>query len=129
MDLRVLRFRFTEEQDVAAYGDSWWVWDEKELARLRGRELIALEELIDMPLFEVRRLMRIGSTLGTMAAMWVALHRAGHPGLGTWADFNPAASLTTWEAVPEVPLVSGEAPAPGSGSSTAPPPSPESVTS
>lgn len=129
MDLRVLRFRFTEEQDVAAYGDGWWVWDEKELARLRGRELIALEELIDMPLFEVRRLMRIGSTLGTMAAMWVALHRAGHPGLGTWADFNPAPSLATWEAVPEVPLVSGEDPEPGSGSSTAPPPSPESVTS
>lgn len=122
-----LRFRFTDEADVAAYGDDWWVWDEADLARIRGRELIALEEQIDLQLFEVRRQIREGKTLATMAAMWIVLHRAGNP--VAWADFNPAVSLATWEVAPEVPLVSGEDPAPESGSSTTPPPSPESATS
>lgn len=123
----MLRFRFLDEQDVAAYGDRWWVWDEDDLARIRGRELIALEEVIDMPLLKVRREIRESNTLATMAAMWVAMHRAGHP--VAWADFNPAVQLATWEAVPETPLVSGEDPAPASDSSTIPAPSPESATS
>lgn len=122
-----LRFRFTDEQDVAAYGVGWWVWDEADLARIRGRELIALEEEIDVPLWQVRRDLRTGATLATMAAMWIAMHRAGRAVV--WADFNPAVSLATWEAVPEPPLASGEDPAPDSGSSTTTPPSPESVTS
>lgn len=122
-----LQFRFTDEQDIAAYGDRWWPWDEADLARIRGRELIALEEEIDIPLWQVRRDLRTGSTLATMAAMWIAMHRAGHA--VAWADFNPAVSLSDWEVAPEAPLASGEAPAPDSGSSMTPPPSPESATS
>lgn len=123
-----LQFRFTDEQDVAAYGDGWWVWDEADLARIRGRELIALEEEIDIPLYRVMRDLRTGSTLAGMAAIWIAMKRAGGPA-GAWADFNPAVSLVTWEAAPEAPLASGEAPAPDSDSSTTPLPSPESATS
>lgn len=122
-----LQFRFTDEQDIAAYGDRWWPWDEADLARIRGRELIALEEEIDIPLWQVRRDLRTGSTLATMAAMWIAMHRAGHA--VAWVDFNPAVSLATWEAVPEPPLASGGDPAQDSDSSTTPAPDPESATS
>lgn len=128
-----LQFRFFEEQDIATYGDGWFVWDEDELARIRGRELVALEEQVDMPLFKIRRdLKAVGTgssnTLAAMAAMWIAIHRSDVDA-GPWADFNPAVSLATWEVVPVVPLESGEDPVPDSGSSTTPLPSPESVTS
>lgn len=127
------QFRFTDEQDVAAYGDGWFVWDEDDLARIRGRELVALEEQVDMPLFQIRRYLKAvgtgsSNTLATMAAIWIAMQRSGTDP-GAWADFNPAVSLTTWELVATPPLASGEDPAPDSGSSTTPPPSPESVTS
>lgn len=120
-----LRFRFTDEQDIAQYGDGWWAWDEGDLTRLRGRELIALEDALDMPLLRLRQLRQVGSTLGVMAAMWVAMHRAGTEVV--WADFNPMVNLAVWEAVPEVPLVSGGDPEPALDSS--PTPNTESATS
>lgn len=122
-----LRFRFTAEQDIAQYGDGWWVWDEAELTRLPGRDLAALEEAVDMPLWRLRNELHKGATMATMAAMWIAMHRAGHP-VG-WEQFNPAVLLATWEVVPAAPLESGEDPAPAADSSTTPPPSPESATS
>lgn len=117
--MAALRFRFTDEQDIAQYGDRWWVWDEASLTRLRGRDLIALEDELDMPLLRLRQLRQMGSTLGAMAAMWVAMHRAGTK-VGPWADFNPLVNLVVWEVVPEVPLESGGDPAPAPDSSTAP---------
>lgn len=123
---RPLRFRFTDEQDIAAYGDGWWLWDETEVSRLRGREMIDLEEATDVPLLAVFRLLRKESALANMAAMWIALHRGGHP--VKWADFNPIIPLVEWDEVPATaPLDSGEAPAPDSDSSPAP--SMESVSS
>lgn len=120
-----MRFRFGDADDVAAFGDGWWVWDEEEVTRLKGRELIALEEAVDTPLLVVMQGLRNKSALANMAAMWIALHRGGHP--IAWADFNPVVFATEWEAVPAAPLDSGAAPAPDSDSSA--PPSTESVTS
>ena len=121
-----LRFRFTDAEDVALYGDGWWVWDETEVSRLRGREMIALEEATDVPLLAVFRGLRKESTLANMAALWIAMHRSGHP--VKWADFNPVVPSVEWDEVPAAaPLESGEAPAPDSGSSQAP--SVESATS
>jgi hypothetical protein len=114
-----LRFRFTDEQDVAAYGEGWWVWDRDALTRLPGRDLIAIEDEIDRPFREIQRLQLIGSTLGMMAAMWIALRQAGFS-VGAWADFNPVVHTAVWEAAPEVPLASGGDPAQGSASSTTP---------
>jgi hypothetical protein len=120
-----MRFQFTDADDVAAYGDGWWVWDEVAVSRLKGRELVALEEAVDMPLLTVLEGLRGRTTLANMAAMWIALHRGGHK--VAWADFNPVVFATPWEPVPAAPLDSGAAPAPDSGSSTAP--STESVSS
>lgn len=122
------RFRFTEEADVAAYGDDWWTWDEAALTRLRGRELAVLEDAVDLSVPLIMQMLRGESTLGKLAAMWIALHMAGHD--VKYADFNPVALAVRWEESPPSPLDgSGEDPAPDSGSSEATPPSPESATS
>lgn len=114
-----LRFRFTDADDVAAYGDDWRVWDEQELAGLRGKDLAALEEAVDLPLPAVMRGLRAEKAVPTMAAMWIVLHRAGHP--ATWDGFNPVVNAANWEAVPlgESPA-SGEGPTPDLPSSPAP---------
>jgi hypothetical protein len=125
------RFRFTEAEDVAAYGDRWWTWDEGAVARLAGREMIALEETVGLTIVEVFRDANRDATGGKLAAMWIALHLAGHE--VAWPDFNPMVLLSTWELVPEEPAPgpldggSGEAqPTPDSGSS--PEPTAESAT-
>lgn len=117
-----LQFTFTDPDDVAAYGAGPWVWDEPALARLRGREQIDLEELVDMPLIKVMRGLREEKTLHQMAAMWLTLHRAGQT--VAWADFNPITLAVEWGVAPEVPLDSGAA-TPDSSSE----PSTESATS
>lgn len=124
------RFRFVDADDVAAYGGGWWVWDETGLTRIRGRELIALEEAIDTPLLAVMRDLHgakfdAATIAATMAAMWIGMHRAGHP--IAWSEFNPAVLLTEWQEVPEAPLDSGGDPMPDSGSSA--PQTAESATS
>lgn len=121
------RFRFTDSLDVSAYGDDWWTWDEAEITRLRGRELIALEEAVDMPLVAILRGMRTEATAATMAAMWIVLHRAGRK--VAWEAFNPVVHVVDWELAAPAPLDSGGAPAAEPDSSTAQTPSTESPAS
>ncbi len=124
-----LRFRFQDPDDVAAYGDSWWVWDEAAVARLRVREQIALEETVGMPLRMAIELFHEDMARGGLVVMWVALHLAGHE--VKWDHFNPIWLATDWQRVPKEatpPLDSGEeTPTPDSPSSTGP--SPESASS
>ena len=121
-----LRFRFVDEQDIAAYGDGWWVWDEEALAGLRGRDLIALEETVDMALPVILRGVHDDKALAKLAAMWIVLHRAGHP--AKWDDFNPVVYGVRWEAFPlDETADSGDAPTPASTSS--PEPTAESASS
>lgn len=113
------RFRFTDEADVEAYGDGWYVWDEAAVTGLRSRKLIELEEATEIPVERLLAGLRTGSTLARMAAMWISLHLAGHE--VAFADFDPAALTTRWEDVPVGPLGgSGEDPAPDSASSPGP---------
>lgn len=125
--LAPFRFRFTDPTDVAAYGDGWWTWDESEITGLRGREIIALETAVDMPLVAIIQGMHNDATLATMAAMWIALHRGGHA--VNWEQFDPIVLAVDWERVPAAPLDSGEAPAPDSDSSTTETPPTESPAS
>lgn len=118
MRLLRLQFQFVDPDDVAVHGDGWHLVDEPAIARLRGRELIALEELIDQPIIQVMRGFREEKTLPTMRLMWVALHRAGSP--VEWPDFNPAVNTVRWEEAPEVPLDSGAEATPEPNSSAEP---------
>lgn len=121
------RFRFVESEDVEAYGGDWWVWDEVALTRLRGREMIALEEAVGMKLLAIIQGLRSDDTAAKLAAMWIAMHRGGHK--TAWKDFNPMVHLASWEDVPKEPgpLDLGADPTPGSTSSD--PPSTESAIS
>lgn len=107
-----MRFRFTDPDDVAAYGDRWWVWDEAAALRLRGRDLIAVEEQTGVPLRAAIRLSREDAAIGNLVVMWTALHLGGST--VKWADFDPIPYATDWERVPEEPAPgpfdSGEAP-------------------
>ncbi|HEY3434077.1 MAG TPA: hypothetical protein VGK41_00350 [Solirubrobacterales bacterium] len=126
--LPAVQFRFTEADDVKEFGDGWWTYDEKALSVLRGRELIALEAGLDMPLIEAMDKFRERSTLGIMAAMWIALHRGGHD-VG-WADFNPATFLVEIkQGVAGDPLGEGSAESPPTDSPSSPELTEESVTS
>lgn len=122
-----MRWRFRAEQDVATYGDGWAVWDEQTLARIPARELMVLEEAVNMSFAAIIRGVHLESTMATLAAMWISLHRAGST--VAWEDFNPAVHLADWEVVPAAPLGSGEDPTPDSPSSEPSPPSEESATS
>ena len=121
-----LRFRFTEADDIDAYGDRWWTWDEKALVRTKGRQLIVLEETVGLQLLDIINGLRVEDTRSLMAAQWISMQLAGAD--VAWDDFNPAALLCDWEEEPERPLDSGEA-APTPDSSSSAPPVPESATS
>jgi len=111
------RFRYRDPDDVAAHGDRWWVWDEAAVLGLKGRELVAIEEVVGS-VIRVLRGIRADSTLATMAAMWITMHRAGHT--VDWDTFDPIVFATEWEQAPPDPLDGGEAPAADSDSSTVP---------
>ena len=122
------RFRFKVEDDVAAYGDDWRIWDEEAIFALPGRELIALEAALGMPLPAVVDSFHARETLGLMAAMWIALHLDGHP--VKWDDFDPIAWETTWEKIPAAPLEDPDSTeSPTAHSTSSPGPAGESVTS
>lgn len=124
-----LCFRFTDPDDVAAYGPDWRVWDQGRLAALRARELIALEAALGMAIPMVVKAFAEQSVLGRMAVMWLTLRLDGDQ--VAWAGFDPLTFSVEWsDGVPPDPLgSSGEDPAPGSGSSPAQPPNTESATS
>lgn len=120
------RFRFTDPEDVEAYGDRWWTWDEAAVARLRGRELIALEEAVGLPMIAVFAGTSRNATAEKLAAMWIALHLAGHD--VAFGAFNPMVLMARWEQIPEEvapdPLDGGSGegqPTPDSSSSPKPP--------
>lgn len=120
------RFRFLDAADIATYGDRWWTWDEVEIVGLKARELVAIEEVVG-PVMAVLRGLRVESTLATMAAMWIAITRAGNA--VDWDTFNPVVFAAEWGPVAADPLDGGEAPEPDSDSSTAATESTESAAS
>jgi len=121
-----MRWKFTAVDDVAAFGDRWWMWDGRALIRLKGRELIGIEETIGMSIADLLEKLDQRTTLGQLGALWLSMHMAGHEVV--WADFDPTVYLTVWEEVPaEPPLDSGQDPEPDASSS--PEPATESATS
>jgi hypothetical protein len=92
-----LEFRFTDPQDVATYGDGWYVYDEAAFLRLRARDLIEIEGTLGMSLVAVMNGMRASTTLGDTAAAWLALRAAGKTKVaGDFDDFNPVTNLIEW---------------------------------
>lgn len=112
------RWRFTEPADVEAYGDQWWRWDPAAVSRLPARQLIAIEEAIDIPWVTVIAAQRARTTLGVLAALWISMQQAGTT--VPWGEFNPLVFTTEWEDIEEAPLDFGGDPTTDSDSSPAP---------
>ncbi|HEY9417119.1 MAG TPA: hypothetical protein VIQ30_20365 [Pseudonocardia sp.] len=80
MRLPAVRFRFCEE-DRETYGDDWWTFDEAALAKLRAKELVAIDDALREGLglnvtTALLSYMR-GETRGSLAVMWLARRLAG----------------------------------------------------
>jgi len=113
-----LEFRFTDPEDVAAYGGDWYLYDEAMFLRLRARDLIAIEGMLGTSLVAVMNGMRASTTLGDTAATWLGLRAAGKTvTAGDFDDFNPVTNLIEWreaEGKAEAPEVTEPEPVPES---------------
>lgn len=96
------RVRLTDPDDVAKYGDRWWIYDEAALFRLPIPELLAIEAQIPMPLKAAMDANRDDRILGELITLWVAIRLAADPEhpCPPFADFQPLIMLAEWELVP-----------------------------
>ena len=113
--LPAVRFRFAED-DHEKYGDQWWTFDEADLAKLRARELAALDDILRAGLgLNVATALAAyhrGETKGAMAVMWLARRLGGV--VEQLDDFDPLVWLAETE------LVEVDADPPASTSSPSP---------
>lgn len=106
-----MEFRFTDPEDIAKYGDGWWVYDESHWLRLRARDLIDLEAKMGISLASMMNGFRASSTLGDTAAAWLGLYRENSKMAGEFDEFNPVTNLIEWriqEKVPAAPAATTE---------------------
>jgi hypothetical protein len=99
--IKPIRFRFTDPEDVARWGDRWYVYDEGAIVRTPARELVALEQELGMTVISAMNGFRDDSVLGNLAATWLAV-RAVDPELaGPFDDFTPLIMLINYESIPD----------------------------
>lgn len=99
------RFRFAPD-DHDRYGDQWWTFDEADLARVRSRELIAIERELRSELginfydavVALRRPHR-EAVSASLAVMWIARRMAGV--VESLAEFDPLVLMAESEELPE----------------------------
>jgi hypothetical protein len=88
-----LRFRFAEA-DWEQYGSDWYDFDEQQLATVRARDLIALDDEckqhLRLTIVESLRLVLGGDFRAVLAVLWLTRRLAGHD--DKLADFNPLAA-------------------------------------
>lgn len=108
--LKPLQFRFTDPQDIADYGDRYWIYDESIITAQRARTLMALEQEIGLPIADVMNGVRASSAMGDMAGSWLAMKL--DPDYGDKApafeNYNPIVMMIKWSAVPAEELEPGK---------------------
>lgn len=96
-----LRVRFTEPADVAAFGEGWFIYDERAIVRKPARDLIAIEEEVGLAMPQIMNEMRRSSVMGDLAGAWIAVREQDAKLAGVFEDFSPLVMLMEWERVPE----------------------------
>jgi len=104
-------FRFTDPEDQGKYGENWYRYDESAIMRKRGRDLVALENDLGMPLVSALNGFRESSTLGDLAATWLALREVDPARAGDFDEYNPITTLLEWTAASPEPEGKAEDPA------------------
>ncbi len=123
--LKPFRVRLTDPDDVAKYGDRWWVYDEAAIVRLPLDELAAIEaQIYPIRLKGAMEDSRQDGVMGDLIALWVAMRMAADPEhpAPPFADFKPLIMLADWQRVPD------EEADPGAPLAEAPPSSPSTET-
>src|SRR5688500_1504884 len=92
-----VRFRFTEPDDVKAYGDNWYVYDESRIVRLPARELIKLETEVGQPMANVLEGFREDAVSGRLPATWIAVHLQDPSIAGPYRDYSPVVMLLDFD--------------------------------
>jgi len=98
--VKAMRFRFTDPDDVATYGDRWWIYDESVWTRLPARTLMQFERQIGTPLVDMMTGFRADTAFGDMGAAWLAMKLADAK-VPVFGDFNPRVMTLEWERVPD----------------------------
>lgn len=93
-----LEFRFTEPEDVEKYGDRWYKYSERDLIRMPGRDLIALESDLGMSVVDVMNGVRTSAVVGDLAAAWISIRNTDPALAGEFDDFNPMALTIEWRS-------------------------------
>lgn len=102
--LKPWRVRVTDPDDVARYGDRWWLYDEAAIMRLPVDELRAIEaEIYPVRLKAAMQDNREDGLTGELVAVWVAMRMAADPEhpAPAFADFKPLIMLADWQRVPD----------------------------
>lgn len=112
--LKPLQFRFTDPDDIAQYGDRYWIYDESAIIGSRARTLMALEQEIGAPMADIMAGVRASSAFGDMAGSWVAmkLDPESADKVPAFEDYNPIVMMIKWSPVPDAELEPGKEEAP-----------------
>lgn len=111
--LAPLRYRFKHPDDVALYGDDWYVYSEPEISGMPGRELAAFEAEMGMPVLDMMNGIRASDSMADLAASWlgIKLDPARGEKCPPFLEFDVHTMLIDWERVPKD---GGKAPSPPS---------------
>lgn len=102
--LKPWRVRFTDPDDVAKYGDRWWLYDESAIMRLPVDELRAIEaQIYPVRLKHAMLDSREDGITGDLVAVWVSMRMAADPDhpAPAFAEFTPRIMLAEWQRVPD----------------------------
>lgn len=108
--IKPLRFRFTDPQDIADYGERWWSYDESAIIGHRARTLMALEQEIGAPVADVFAGFRASSAFGDLAGTWLAMKLDPDFGdkIPDFEDYNPIVMKIEFRVVPDEDLEPGK---------------------
>lgn len=96
-----LRVRFTQPEDIAIYGDGWFVYSERDITRKPARELVEIEQQIGVPLIDAMNDLRRSSVFGDLVGAWIAVREHDPKLAGEFEDFSPLIMFAEWEEVPK----------------------------
>lgn len=102
--LKPWRVRLTDPDDIARYGDRWWLYDEAAIMRLPVAELRAIEaQIYPIRLKGAMEDNRESGVTGELIALWIAMRVAADPEhpAPAFADFTPLIMLADWQRVPD----------------------------
>lgn len=103
-----LEFRFTHPDDVGKYGDGWISYSERQIMLMPVRQLIQVEDTIDMSIVDMMNGSRNATSAGTLAATWLGLLLEDPAVAGEYASYEVHVHHIDWRAaVPKGPEVSG----------------------